>query len=379
MQYLVRDRLIQSKKLKELNIAYPIYIAGWEILQAQNINKLYARIFYKKLINTAKAAKIRLEHISEFGDILQEEIKIINDIDRKPYDFFEVYSLHNDTRKIKVSVIQVLCLDGKSVADAQAIIVPDTFVPFSNEIECAAGQRLIPSAKGYPIEDEKYWVCCCGAVNVKNTINCVQCNFAKRDVIEKITEKSIKETGEVIFAEREAQRDREIQEQEIRKNKRKKRNKLVVVLTVCFVVVITLFCSLYFSLTPFDTVKQSGFTFVKFDDRYQLVSYDGNATEVSIPSTVRGLEVYYIGSDVFSYNYSITEVIIPDSVIIIDVEAFMNCFKLTSVIFENPNGWCTFDFATERKTLLSGEMLSQPFTAANYLAYLYCGCLWQRS
>lgn len=114
MQVFTQDRLIQSEKLTEFNIAYPIYITGWEVRQVQDINKLYARVFYKKLVNNAKAAKVKITCISEFGETIQEEIKSINDIDGKPYDFFEIYPLHKDTRKIKICLEQSLCSDGKT-------------------------------------------------------------------------------------------------------------------------------------------------------------------------------------------------------------------------------------------------------------------------
>ena len=209
MQVFTQDRLIQSEKLTEFNIAYPIYITGWEVRQVQDINKLYARVFYKKLVSNAKAAKVKITCISEFGEPIQEEIKPINDIDEKSYDFFEIYPLHKDTRKIEICLAQGLCLDGKNILNAKPVIVSDTFVPFSREIEYAAGQKLITSAKGYPQENESCWICCCGAINAKDSELCVACKSEKATVFEKITEENINKDISDILAKQKAEQEKE--------------------------------------------------------------------------------------------------------------------------------------------------------------------------
>ena len=68
------------------------------------------------------------------------------------------YPLHNDTRKIEICVTQGLCSNGESVTDVPPVIVSNTFAPFSREIEYAAGQKIIASAKGYPQENESCWI-----------------------------------------------------------------------------------------------------------------------------------------------------------------------------------------------------------------------------
>ncbi len=183
MQNFTQDRLIQSENLTEFNIAYPIYITGWEVRQVQDINKLYARVFYKKSVRGAKAAKVNLTCISE-------------------------------SRKIQISVIQGLSSDGTIVTETQALMVTNTFVPFGQEIESAAGQRLIASAKGYPIKMENCWICCCGALNTKDSNKCVQCNSEKAIVFEKIVEVNIKGQIPYILVEQEKQKQ---QEEKVRK------------------------------------------------------------------------------------------------------------------------------------------------------------------
>lgn len=331
MQDFTQDRLIQSEKLTEFNIAYPIYITGWEVRQVQDINKLYARVFYKKLISNAKAAKVKLTCRSEFGEIIQEEIKSINDIDKKPYDFFEIYPLHNDTRKIEICVTQGVCSNGESVTDVPSVIVSNTFVPFNREIEYAAGQKLIASAKGYPQENESCWICCCGAINAKDSERCVVCKFSKTTVFEKITEENIKEKASAISDERKAKKEQEAQEQEAQRIKRKKRNKLIAILSGCCAIAIILFCSLYFPLAPLETVEQDGMEFTKASEYYVVTDYTGNDTTVTIPAEVRGVQVTEIGCGAFGGCKYIEKIEIPASITYIGDRAFVGCSQLTSI------------------------------------------------
>lgn len=335
MQDFTQDRLIQSEKLTEFNIAYPIYITGWEVRQVQDINKLYARVFYKKSVRGAKAAKVKITCISEFGETIQEEIKSINDIDKKTYDFFEIYPLHSDTRKIQVSVIQGLSSDGTIVAETQALMVSNTFAPFGQEIESAAGQRLVASAKGYPIEMKNCWICCCGALNANSSEKCVVCESAKADVFEKITEENIKEQAATVSDERKAKEEQEEKEQATQRNKRKKRNKLIAILSGCCAIAIILFCSLYFPLAPLETVEQDGIEFTKMGEHYVVTDYTGNDTTVTIPDEIRGVQVTEIGYAAFSGCKYIEKIEIPESIINFEDKAFAGCSQLISLQLPN--------------------------------------------
>ena len=335
MQDFTQDRLIQSEKLTEFNIAYPIYITGWEVRQVQDINKLYARVFYKKLISNAKAAKVKLTCRSEFGEIIQEEIKSINDIDKKLYDFFEIYPLHNDTRKIEICVTQGVCSNGESVTDVPSVIVSNTFVPFNREIEYAAGQKIIASAKGYPQENESCWICCCGAINAKDSERCVVCKFSKTTVFEKITEENIKEKASVISDERKAKKEQEAQEQEAQRIKRKKRNKLIAILSGCCAIAIILFCSLYFPLAPLNSVEVNDFIFEKKEidgqEGYFVTKYIGNENNIIVPSKIRGKQVIGIDYNAFHENTNLLQISLPNSIQYINDRAFVDCKNLTSI------------------------------------------------
>jgi len=77
-------------------------------------------------------------------------------------------------------------------------------------------------------------------------------------------------------------------------------------------------------------------------------------TEIEIPACV-----VEIGQEAFMQT-GLTEITIPENVTKIACRAFNNCENLTSVIFENPNGWML------GSTDVSAE-LSDPENAANYL------------
>lgn len=103
--------------------------------------------------------------------------------------------------------------------------------------------------------------------------------------------------------------------------------------------------------------------------------YDNAAGKnANIPSTTPdGKPVTQLGRETTVNDYSVFDddvisVVIPDSVIRIDDTAFIDCASLTSVIFENPNGW----YRTNNWNYVGGinidpNELQDPSTAAYYL------------
>ena len=80
-----------------------------------------------------------------------------------------------------------------------------------------------------------------------------------------------------------------------------------------------------------------------------------------------GSGVTRIGKNAFCGCMSLTSIVIPEGVSIIDDYTFSTCTELTSVVFERPNVW-----------MVDGEKLtglSDPATAAQYLTYTYSFCL----
>ena len=85
------------------------------------------------------------------------------------------------------------------------------------------------------------------------------------------------------------------------------------------------------SRAPLPTVKKDGMTFTREGDAYVLADAEANLTDVTIPSTVRGLPVRSIRSGAFYYCTKLTSVTIPESVTSIGWGAFRDCTSLTSV------------------------------------------------
>jgi hypothetical protein len=83
-------------------------------------------------------------------------------------------------------------------------------------------------------------------------------------------------------------------------------------------------------------VTSAQFTFsTNADNTITITGYTGSESDVTIPDTINGLPVTSIGNAAFIYYYSMTNVLIADSVTNIDVGAFSECFGLTSVTIPN--------------------------------------------
>ncbi len=99
-------------------------------------------------------------------------------------------------------------------------------------------------------------------------------------------------------------------------------------------------------------VATEGLVFTLSDDGtyYNVTGYTGSAKEVSIPSVHQSLPVTSIGE-----------------------WAFYDCSSLTSVTFENPNGWRAGGEA------IPAADLADPATAAEYLTDTYLWGVWIRA
>ena len=96
---------------------------------------------------------------------------------------------------------------------------------------------------------------------------------------------------------------------------------------------------------------------------------------MSLPST---LEI--IGENVFQ-STSITSIVIPSSVNIIEETAFSSCDKLTSVTFEDATGWYVLADKNEDfidGTKLASTNLENTSTAATYLTSTYKSKYWRK-
>ncbi len=87
-----------------------------------------------------------------------------------------------------------------------------------------------------------------------------------------------------------------------------------------------------------------------------------------------------IGNGAFQYCVSLTAFTVPKTVKRIDYEAFFGCTALTSVHFENANGWeLSRMYATSNKVTPAASVLGDPATASAYLTGVYCEYCWKRT
>lgn len=83
-----------------------------------------------------------------------------------------------------------------------------------------------------------------------------------------------------------------------------------------------------------DVVSES--TYLVNGDEVTLVHYPATKeTEIFIPEEIDGKPVTTIGAEAFRNNTTVTKIHIPDSVQCIENDAFADCIKLQSVLFNN--------------------------------------------
>lgn len=72
-----------------------------------------------------------------------------------------------------------------------------------------------------------------------------------------------------------------------------------------------------------------GFLYIE-NDSINIIDYDGDKKDILIPKEINGKKCY-IGNNSFSYNTSISRVVIEEGITDIDEDAFMSCTNLVSV------------------------------------------------
>ena len=93
---------------------------------------------------------------------------------------------------------------------------------------------------------------------------------------------------------------------------------------------------LLFLLTlTLSTAVQAQFSYTKANGAITITGYTGAGGDVTVPSTLEGLPVTYIGVAAFSSYTGLISVTIPDSVTSIRDSAFSDCTGLTSVTLGN--------------------------------------------
>lgn len=102
------------------------------------------------------------------------------------------------------------------------------------------------------------------------------------------------------------------------------------------------------------------FEFILNNTAVVVISYNGAAADVTIPSRYQGKPVTTIGHAAF-FNSAVTSVTVPDSVTSISDEAFINCPKLTNISIPNSVtyiGFSAFSSCTSLKSITLPSSLS---------------------
>lgn len=85
--------------------------------------------------------------------------------------------------------------------------------------------------------------------------------------------------------------------------------------------------------TTDEIIEENGFVFKKGENGcLTLTKYNGEETEVTIPSNVNGMVVDTVGYDAFEYMSDLTKVTIPETVKTVDDYAFFACWSLENIV-----------------------------------------------
>ncbi len=124
-------------------------------------------------------------------------------------------------------------------------------------------------------------------------------------------------------------------------------------------------------------VNKDNYLFYTYNGINYLVGYVGNDTAITLPSSYNG-QNYVINNNAFYNCTSLVSVTIPDSLMSIGAGAFSGCESLTSVTFENPNGWCCQSMNMNGWRYFSSDELADAEIAARYLKSIDYSSYWKR-
>ncbi len=90
--------------------------------------------------------------------------------------------------------------------------------------------------------------------------------------------------------------------------------------------------SIFVCTMPVSALTSGNFTYEVVNDEAVITSYNGSATNVTVPETIDGYSVYGIGDSAFKDNINIEKITVSAGVKSVGASAFENCTSLATII-----------------------------------------------
>ena len=190
------DKLIKNVVYKDIDIAYPCYITNYEIREIQDFNKIYTVVFFQKIYNNVRKLKIKIKSISASGDILQDAIYLIEDINTKSSTFYEQLAIDQSATKLEISIIESILINGNVISNKESNIINEKPVVINDKKHLKIAKTIKPNLVNYAKDFGDFWYCACGALNHKDNLNCISCNINKQTVLNKINNDALEKAYE---------------------------------------------------------------------------------------------------------------------------------------------------------------------------------------
>lgn len=117
----LQDKQISAYEYTKYNVAYPIIITRWEIKKVHGIDKRYLQIYFRKIDKDILDFKFSLKYINASG--AQTEEHIVNNVNDKKSEFFEIVPLNSQVNSVEVTILQCSLLDATVLKPNKSIII----------------------------------------------------------------------------------------------------------------------------------------------------------------------------------------------------------------------------------------------------------------
>ncbi|MBQ2876092.1 MAG: leucine-rich repeat domain-containing protein [Clostridia bacterium] len=127
-------------------------------------------------------------------------------------------------------------------------------------------------------------------------------------------------------------------------------------------------------------ITEDGFVWARIDDsRIMVCGYVGSAESITVPSAINSTPVTAISQSAFRDNATVVSVTVPESVVLIERDAFNGCSALSRVVLLSAEGWRYTSTATSTGgTEFLPEQLTDPALIAEYLRSTHAKYYWKK-